>query len=231
MLARIGENELRSLLEGYGHHPIFVTGDEPLVVHQLLAAALEQTLDEISNIQKAARSGESSGRPVWPMIVLRTPKGWTGPKFVDGLPVEGTFREDQVPVGEVRTNPEHLAVLEKWLRSYRPEELFDESGSLRSELAALAPSGNAAWVPIRMRMGDFSSRSWLCRTLPHTPFPSTGPERLGRSPQASSEDFLRDVIRANPITFRLVGPDETLSNRLGAVFEARSVSGRPKSRV
>ena len=141
VLARIPEAELVALLEGYGWRPLLVTGDEPAVVHQALAAALDDALDAISEAQHAARGGAATGRPRWPMIVLRTPKGWTGPKEVDGLQVEGTWRSHQVPVADVRGNAAHLQVLEEWLRSYRPEELFDEHGRLRAELAALAPHG------------------------------------------------------------------------------------------
>ena len=143
VLARIGDDELRWLLEGYGHRPIFVAGNEPFDVHEQLAAALDRALDEIAEIQTNARRHTTSGRPVWPMIVLRTPKGWTGPKTVDGLPVEGTFRSHQVPVGDIRTNPEHLALLEAWMRSYRSDELFDDAGRLRPELAAACTVGHA----------------------------------------------------------------------------------------
>src|SRR5207245_1808039 len=130
VLARIPEQELVSLLEGYGHRPLLVSGDEPAAVHEAFAAALDEALDEIAGIQAAARDGGEPRRPRWPMIVLRTPKGWTGPREVDGLPVEGTWRSHQVPVADVRDNPQHLRVLEDWLRSYRPEELFDDAGRL-----------------------------------------------------------------------------------------------------
>src|SRR5262249_22466188 len=142
VLARIPEEELRSLLEGYGWRPLFVAGDEPELVHQSLAAALDEALDDIAGFQRAARDAGAQGRPRWPMLVLRTPKGWTGPKEVDGLPVEGTWRSHQVPLANVRDNPEHLQQLESWLLSYRPEELFDESGALVPELADLPPRGD-----------------------------------------------------------------------------------------
>src|SRR5574337_2047378 len=138
-LARIPEDELRKLLEGYGYHPYFVEGHDPAIVHRQLAAALDEAFDQIAAIQRAARVDGEPGRPLWPMIVLRTPKGWTGPRVVDGKRVEGTWRAHQVPVAETRDNPEHRAQLERWLRSYRPAELFDEHGGLRSELRALAP--------------------------------------------------------------------------------------------
>ncbi|HEX7612095.1 MAG TPA: phosphoketolase family protein, partial [Candidatus Limnocylindrales bacterium] len=149
ILARIPEHELRDLMIGYGYKPYFVTGDDPALVHQQLAATLDTVLDEIRDIQKAARSGKAKAgpngaglRPAWPMIVLRTPKGWTGPKVVDGQQVEGTWRSHQVPLTEVRTNATHRAQLETWMRSYKAEELFDEKGALIPELAALAPKGD-----------------------------------------------------------------------------------------
>src|SRR5262249_17767377 len=139
VLARIPDAELRSLLEGYGHPVYAGDGDGPAAVHQQMAAALDQIVPEIGEIQRAARGGRRGGRPQWPMIVLRTPKGWTGPAEVDGLPVEGTWRSHQVPFAQVRGNPEHLRLLERWLRGYRPEELFDDRGALVDELAALPP--------------------------------------------------------------------------------------------
>src|SRR5262249_17241569 len=141
VMARIPEPELRSLLEGYGYAPRFVRGAEPLAVHQQMAVALEEVLEEIAAIQRRARAQGGARRPRWPMIVLNTPKGWTGPKEVDGLVTEGSFRSHQVPLAEVRSNPQHLAQLEAWLRSYRPEELFDARGALRPELVELAPAG------------------------------------------------------------------------------------------
>jgi xylulose-5-phosphate/fructose-6-phosphate phosphoketolase len=144
VLARIPEDELRRLLKGYGHQPHFVEGDDPSEMHQRLAAALDRVADEIERIQRQARRGQAPERPRWPMIVLCTPKGWTGPKEVDGLPMEGTWRAHQVPLTDVATNPEHLRALESWMRSYRPEELFDEAGVLTGELAQLPPSGSGA---------------------------------------------------------------------------------------
>ncbi len=144
VLARIPEPELVSLLEGYGYRPLLVTGDDPADVHEQLATALDGALDEIAGIQRAARNGGADGRPRWPMIVLRTPKGWTGPKEVDGVPVEGTWRSHQVPIADVRNNPGHLALLEEWLRSYRPEELFDENGALRRPSSQHSPRGGSA---------------------------------------------------------------------------------------
>src|SRR5215208_2200623 len=162
VLARIPEDELSALLEGYGHAPRFVTGDDPEQVHQALAAELDGALDEIAAVQAQARGGDgaSAERPRWPMIVLRTPKGWTGPKVVDGLPAEGTFRSHQVPLAKFDQNPEHLPQLEEWLRSYRPEELFDENGTLVPELRELAPDG-----PLRMGANPHTNGGELLRDL------------------------------------------------------------------
>ena len=219
VLARIPEAELAELMRGYGHEPYFVTGDEPEVVHQQLAATLEHVLERIAAIQRGARDGGVTDRPAWPMIVLRTPKGWTGPKEVDGLPVEGTFRAHQVPLAQTRTNPEHRAMLEQWLRSYRPEELFTSEGALRPDLQALAPEGAR-----RMSANPHANGGLLLKDLElpdfrgyavDVPTPAAGSSEATRVLGA----FLRDVIAANPDTFRLMGPDETVSNRLGAVFE------------
>ncbi len=219
VLARIPEDELVSLLTGYGWRPLLVSGDVPDEVHGQFAAALDEALDEIASAQRAARSGGSSGRPRWPMLVLRTPKGWTGPKEVDGLPVEGTWRSHQVPVAAVRTNPEHLRILEEWLRSYRPDELFDEHGVLVRELAELPPRGER-----RMSANPHSNGGALLRPLELPDFRTYGVE-VERPATASSEAtrvlgrFLRDVVARNSTNFRLFGPDETESNRLQAVLE------------
>ena len=220
VLARIPRGELTALLEGYGYAPRFVDGDEPAAMHQLMAATLDESLDEIAAIQRRAREDGDLSRPRWPLIVLRTPKGWTGPKEVDGLPAEGSFRSHQVPLAEVRTNPEHRAQLEEWLRSYRPLELFDEGGALRQELAALAPVGER-----RMGSNPHANGGLLLRDLELPDFRDYAV--AVRSPATTSSEatrvlgaFLRDVIRANGENFRIMGPDETASNRLGAVFEA-----------
>ncbi|HTU36440.1 MAG TPA: phosphoketolase family protein, partial [Acidimicrobiales bacterium] len=222
ILARIGDEELSRLLQGYGHRPIFVEGDEPMAVHQQLSDALDVALDQISDIQGAARAGDGAtrARPSWPMIVLRTPKGWTCPKTVDGLPVEGTFRAHQVPVGDVRTNPEHLAILEEWMQSYEPRELFDDEGGLRSDLKRLPPSGTR-----RMSANPHANGGLLLEDLELPDFreyavPVDAPATRSVEATRVLGTFLRDVIKANPATFRLVGPDETVSNRLTAVFEA-----------
>ena len=221
VLARIPEQELRSLLEGYGYAPRFVTGSEPDLMHPLMAQVLDEVLDEIEAIQRHARAGDGEPeRPRWPMIVLRTPKGWTGPKVVDGLPMEGTWRAHQVPLAEVRTNPEHLVQLEQWLRSYRPQELFDEGGAVHPEITALAPEGER-----RMSANPHANGGLLLRELELPDFRTYAVD-VGAPAATTSEatrvlgEWLRDVIKLNGDRFRLMGPDETASNRLSAVFEA-----------
>jgi xylulose-5-phosphate/fructose-6-phosphate phosphoketolase len=220
VLARIPHAELRALLEGYGYAPRFVEGDEPAAMHQLMAATLNEITAEIAEIQRLAREDGETERPRWPMVVLRTPKGWTGPKTVDGLPAEGSFRSHQVPLADLAGNPEHLAQLEEWMRSYRPEELFDERGALRAELAALAPEGER-----RMGANPHANGGVLLRDLELPDFREyavdvPSPTASASEPTRVLGEFLRDVIRLNPESFRIVGPDETASNRLGAVFEA-----------
>ncbi|WP_035858651.1 phosphoketolase family protein [Cryptosporangium arvum] len=223
VLARIPEDELAALMRGYGHRPYFVTGDDPLAVHQQLAETLDAVVDEIGTIQQEAREAtgkrRTSLRAAWPMIVLRTPKGWTGPKEVDGLPVEGTFRSHQVPLSETRTNVTHRVQLEQWMRSYRPEELFDPTGRLVPELQALAPKGVR-----RMSANPHANGGRLLRDLVMPPFRdyAVGVEQPGLESSSATGvlgGFLRDIITANPDRFRLFGPDETASNRLSAVFE------------
>jgi xylulose-5-phosphate/fructose-6-phosphate phosphoketolase len=224
VLARISRRELTDLLHGYGYEPRFVEGDEPAVVHELLATALDAVLAEIRNIQGAARAlpaAESPERPRWPMIVFRTPKGWTGPKFVDGKPVEGNWRAHQVPIADLK-NPEHLRQLEEWMRSYRPQELFDEHGKFREELAALAPTGhrrmgtnphaNGGELLVPLAMPHF--RNYAAAVATPGGVKAEATRILGA--------FLRDVMKLNLAArnFRLFGPDETASNRLDAVYEA-----------
>jgi xylulose-5-phosphate/fructose-6-phosphate phosphoketolase len=221
VLARIPEAELRSLLEGYGYAPRFVSGSDPAVMHQQMAAALEEVTEEIAQIQRRARTEHELSRPQWPMIVLRTPKGWTGPKEVDGLPVEGTFRSHQVPLADL-SRPGHLAALEQWMRSYRPEELFDERGALRPELAALAPEGER-----RMGANPHANGGLLLRDLELPDFRDYAVEvpKPGVSTSEATRvlgEYLRDVVERNRENFRIMGPDETESNRLGAVFEVTS---------
>ena len=221
VLARIPEEELRQLLTGYGYRPVFVTGDEPQTMHQLMAHTLDTVYADIKTIQDSARSHGFSERPAWPMIVLRTPKGWTGPKVVDGKPVEGTFRAHQVPLAEVRTNPQHLRMLEDWMKSYRPQELFDASGRLMAEIASLAPAGDR-----RMGANPHANGGLLLKDLELPDFRDYAvdvpkPGDVERESTRVTGEFLRDVFRLNQETrnFRLMGPDETESNRLGAVFE------------
>ena len=219
VLARISEQELGSLLTGYGYRPWFVEGDEPKAVHQQLAAALDEVVAEIRRIQQSARAGGARGVPRWPVIVLRTPKGWTCPKEVDGVPVEGTYRAHQVPITDLE-KPGHLAILEEWMRSYRPQELFTLEGRLRPDLARLAPRGER-----RMSANPHANGGILLRDLVLPDFRRYAVE-VTRPAASLSEatkvlgGFLRDVIRENPDNFRLLGPDETASNRLQAVFEA-----------
>ena len=230
LLARISREELTDLMRGYGHEPHFVEGDDPLLVHQALADTLDAVLARIRQIQADARTLDTSKppqspqRPRWPMIVLRTPKGWTGPKSVDGLAVEGTWRSHQVPIAEFKT-PGHVQQLEHWLRSYRPEELFDGRGRFQDELAALAPTGQR-----RMGCNPHANGGALLQPLAMPAFRDYAvavPEPGGVEAEATRVlgKFLRDVMKQNlgAANFRIFGPDETASNRLDAVFE---VSGK-----
>ncbi len=224
VLARIPSDELAALMRGYGYHPYFVGGDDPVAVHGQLAATLDEVLDDIATIQHDSRdaarhAGTSATRPAWPMIVLRTPKGWTGPKEVDGVAVEGTFRAHQVPLAETRSNAKHRELLEQWLRSYRPEELFDGTGQLVPQLQALAPQG-----PQRMSANPHANGGRLLRNLAMPDFrdyavPVEHPAVEFSSATGVLGGFLGDIIAANPDRFRIMGPDETASNRLSAVFE------------
>jgi xylulose-5-phosphate/fructose-6-phosphate phosphoketolase len=223
LLARIPEEELTELLRGYGHRAIVVRGgeddEEPAAIHARLAAAFDEALARIAEIQRAARCSGASSRPRWPMIVLRTPKGWTGPKEVDGLPVEGTWRAHQVPLPNVREDPEHLRQLGEWMLSYRPEELFDEAGAPIAELSELAPAGER-----RVSANPHANGGLLLRELLLPDFRGYGVEveRPGCDRASATRTLgplLRDVIARNPDNFRLLGPDETASNRLSAVFE------------
>ena len=221
VLARLSDEELDHLLKGYGYKPYTVEGHDPNTMHQLMAAALDTVLAEIQAIQTAARSAEPLDRPRWPMIVLRTPKGWTGPKIVDGLPSEGSFRSHQVPFSHVIDNPGHLKLLEEWMRSYQPETLFDGAGKLLPEIAKLAPEGSR-----RMGANPHANGGQLLKDLIMPDFtayavdvPKPGVV-LAESTRVMG-DLLRDVMKLNmeARNFRIVGPDETASNRWGALFE------------
>ncbi len=223
VLARIPESELVSLFEGYGWEPAIVTGEldePPAEVHRRFAAVLDETLDKIKEIQETARNDGDSTRPRWPMLILRSPKGWTGPRDVDGVRVEGSWRAHQVPVLGAREDASHRQILEDWLRSYRPEELFDDTGRLVPELRALPPEGER-----RMSANPHTNGGVLLQELSLPDFRDYAVD-VDKPATSSSEatrvlgGFLRDVIARNPRSFRLFGPDETASNRLDAVFEA-----------
>jgi xylulose-5-phosphate/fructose-6-phosphate phosphoketolase len=222
VLARIPQEELDALLRGYGYHPYYVTGSDPERMHREMAGVLDQVMDEIRGIQDAARGGGSTSRPRWPMIVLRSPKGWTGPSTVDGVQVENTWRSHQVPLAEVRDNPEHLAMLEQWLRSYRPQELFDEAGRPVRELVESAPRGQR-----RMGANPHANGGLLLQPLDLPDFRefAVGVDKHGAStsePTRRLGHFLRAVMERSDgeRNFRLFGPDETASNRLDAVYGA-----------
>ena len=228
VLARIGADELDALLRGYGYRPVYVSGDDPQVMHEQMAAAIDAATARIAAIWAEARPGQDRpdrpgrpGRPAWPLIVLRTPKGWTGPAEVDGLPVEGTWRSHQIPLAEVRTNPEHLRQLSKWLLSYAPAELFDAEGRPGQELLELVPSGDR-----RLGMNPHANGGQLLRDLDlpsprEHAVPVEAPGAVSTEPTRVLGEMLADVMRRNLATqnFRIVGPDETDSNRLGAVIE------------
>jgi len=221
VLARIPEDELLALFRGYGYEPHIVAGSDPETMHQTFAATLDACLDRIKEIQETARAvGAAPSRPAWPMIILRTPKGWTGPKEIDGRPVEGYWRSHQVPFADAHTDPAHLEVLEKWLRSYRPEELFDESGALLPDIAALHPAGE-----LRMSASPYANGGLLLRDLElpdFTEYAVDVPEPGTGSVESTAVlgQWLRDVMAANMETFRMFAPDENSSNRLQAVMEA-----------
>jgi len=219
ILSRISHEELEALFKGYGYKPYFVEGSDPTLMHQKMAATLEEAVTEIKAIQAEARSTGTAKRPMWPMIVLRSPKGWTGPADVDGHKVEGFWRAHQVPMADVTTNPPHLQLLEDWMRSYKPEELFDENGRLIPELKALAPQGTK-----RMSASPHANGGTLRKDLKLPDFRQYGVsvEHPGKSEVENTKllgNFLRDVMRNNLHNFRVFGPDETASNRLNPVYE------------
>ena len=221
VLARIPHDELEALFRGYGYTPYFVEGDDPLEMHQLMAATLDSVVTEIKHIQNEARANGFKERPRWPMIILRSPKGWTGPKVVDGKPVEGTFRAHQVPVEEFATKPENLKILEEWLKSYHPEELFDQNGRLIPELAELAPKGER-----RMGANPHANGGILLKELKLPDFRDyavkiSQPGVVNAEATRIQGEFIRDALKlsADERNFRVFSPDETTSNRWGAVFE------------
>jgi len=219
VLSRLGDQELENLLIGYGYKPYFVEGSDPNTMHQLMAGTLDTIIGEIQAIQRDARTNGFTERPQWPMIILRTPKGWTGPKEVDGKKTEGFWRSHQVPLSDLPNNPDRVKRLEEWMRSYKPEELFDENGTFRQDLAQLAPKGqsrmganphaNGGLVLQELRMPDFRDYA-VAVNKPGTSY--------AQATRVAGE-FLRDVMKMNSHTFRVMGPDETASNRLDALFE------------
>src|SRR6266496_3105705 len=222
VLGRTSDEQLSRLFTGYGYKPYWVEGHQPEAMHQLMAATLDAVVEEIHDIQNRYRSGEAKGVPAWPMLVLRTPKGWTGPKMVDGKPVEGTWRSHQVPLSELASHPDHLRQLEEWMKGYRPEELFSEDGKLIAELADLAPKGER-----RMGANPHANGGLLLKDLSMPDFrqyrvevPMPGNEYAEATRILGS--FLRDVMQLNEKNrnFRVFGPDETASNRLDAIYQA-----------
>ena len=221
VLARIPESELIDLLRGYGHDPYFVSGHDPLQMHELMASTLDTVYEKIRTIQTESRTSGFTSRPSWPMIVLRSPKGWTGPKFVDGKPTEGSFRSHQVPLAGLAENPQHLRQLEEWMRSYRPDELFTDGGSIVPEIAALSPKGKR-----RMGANPHANGGLLLRDLILPDFRTyatalTMPGETDAEATKILGSYLRDVMKLNDdrANFRVMGPDETSSNRLDALFE------------
>jgi len=218
VLARIPRDELEALFLGYGYTPYFVEGNDPMKMHQLMSATFDAIVADIRRIQRGARTNGFKARPRWPMIILRSPKGWTGPKIVDGKPTEGTFRSHQVPMGEMN-RAEHVKLLEKWMKSYRPQELFDKTGKLRPELMELAPRGER-----RMSANPHANGGLLLHDLRLPDFRSYA-VKVPKPGAANAEatriqgQFIRDVIKLNPKNFRVFSPDETASNRWGALFE------------
>ena len=221
VLGRMSDEELTHLFTGYGYKPHFAEGHEPEVMHQTMAETLDVMVDEIQAIQNAARKLGETRRPAWPMLVLRTPKGWTGPKIVDGKPVEDTWRAHQVPISQPSTNPVHLKLLEQWMKSYRPEELFDAAGVLIPELGALAPQGEKRMGANRHANGGLLLRDLIMPDFQQYAVAIPVPGASTAEPTRVLGDFLRDVMRLNAEArnFRVFGPDETASNRLGSVLE------------
>jgi len=233
LLARISREELEQFLRGCGWNPFFVEGDEPNLMHEAMARTLDTAVEQIRSSQREARRNGKAARPRWPMIVLNSPKGWTGPKEIDGLQIQGTFRSHQVPLSISAQNPAHLSLLESWMRSYRPEELFDAQGTLLSELTALAPTGTR-----RMGANPHANGGLLLRDLEMPDFrdyaqPVTEPGTVGPGDTHVLGRFLRDVVKLNAAgrNFRVFGPDETLSNGLEAVFEVTNRQWNAETRA
>jgi xylulose-5-phosphate/fructose-6-phosphate phosphoketolase len=219
VLARLSKAELTQLFQGYGWEPYFVEGSDPEVMHQSMAETLDKIMDRIHEIKQQAQQDGKVVRPQWPMIVFKTPKGWTGPKVVDGIPIEGTHRSHQVPLSELAAKPDHIRVLEEWMRSYKPEELFDENGTLKPEIKDMAPSG-----ALRMGANPHTNGGLLLKDLNMPDFREYAvkvekPGTVFHEATRVLGQMLTDVISQNPTNFRIVGPDETESNRLGAVFK------------
>ena len=221
VLARISSEELEQLFKGYGWKPYLIEGDDPMEMHQIMAQLMDKVIEEIKAIKNNAVENSNAERPIWPMIILKSPKGWTGPKFVDGVAIEGTFRSHQVPIADAASNPEHLQQLEDWLKSYKPEELFNEKGHFLQELQDLAPEGNK-----RMGANPHANGGLLLKQLRLPDFRNYGLELKDRGETGPGDTkilgkFVRDVILENKAqrNFRVFGPDETLSNKLNAVFE------------
>jgi len=232
VLARIPEKELDQLLRGYGWKPYFVEGDEPEKMHQLMASVLEKSILDIRNIQHKARNKNNATRPQWPMIVLRSPKGWTGPKEVDGLQIEGTFRSHQIPLLVDANHPHHLKLLENWMKSYHPEELFDEQGALVPELTKLAPEGNRRMGANPNANGGLLLQDLIMPDFRQFAVDVTSPGGIEAADTHELGEFLREVITLNKEqrNFRIFGPDETLSNRLNAVFEVTNRQWESKTK-
>ncbi len=221
LLARISEDELRNLFKGYGYQPYFVEGSDPAIVHQSMAATLDRAMDEIRDFQEQARASVEVTRPRWPMIILRTPKGWTCPREIDGLRLEGSWRAHQVPITDFAIKPKHIKLLEQWMKSYRPQELFDDAGCLQPQFAALAPTGER-----RMGANPHANGGLLLRDLKLPDYADyaidvSRPGAVLAEPTRRLGDLLRDVMKLNQSrqNFRVMGPDETVSNRLGALLE------------
>ncbi|WP_031496471.1 phosphoketolase [Bryobacter aggregatus] len=221
VLARIPQPELEQLFLGYGYKPYFVEGDDPELLHPLMASTLDQIVTEIRGIQNEIRTNGFQVRPLWPLLILKTPKGWTGPKFVDGKPVENTFRSHQVPLAELATKPEHLQMLEQWMRSYKPEELFTAEGALLPELAALAPKGQSRMSANPHANGGIFLRDLQMPDMQHYAVAVNHPGSVIAEATQVAGQFLRDVMKLNweRRDFRIFGPDETASNRLTALFD------------